>query len=138
VRLDLGADHAEDPAPDDARVVPVQAAEPQPGEVRLGPLALDGHRDVLAVAGGPAGGGEQHRRFLGQLVGPPVHLRGDVGLQVLVRRDRDPLLELLERGDVAEAVAAAELGVGVGLQDLPQQVVLGLDGGAAERVEMSQ
>jgi hypothetical protein len=30
VRLDLGADDAEDPAADDAGVVTVQAAEPQP------------------------------------------------------------------------------------------------------------
>jgi hypothetical protein len=33
-------------------------------------------------------------------------------------------------------VAAAELGVGVGLQDLAQQAILGLDGSAAERIEM--
>jgi hypothetical protein len=35
-------------------------------------------------------------------------------------------------------VAAAELGVGVGLQDLAQQVLLGLDGIAAERIEMPE
>jgi hypothetical protein len=138
VALDLGADDAEDPAPDNPGVVAVQAAQPQPGEVRLGALAFLGHGDVLAVAGGPAGRGEQHRRFLGELVGPPVHLRGDVRLQVLIRRERDSLLELPEAADGAEAVTPAELGIGVGLQDLAQQVLLGLDRGAAERVEVPQ
>jgi hypothetical protein len=117
VGLDLGADDAEDPAAGDPGVIAVQAAHPQPGDLRLGAFALAGHRDVLAVAGGAAGGGEQHRRVLGQLVGLSLHGRVDVGLQVLVTRDGDPLLELPEGGDAVEAVAAAELGVGVVCQD---------------------
>jgi hypothetical protein len=71
----------------------------------------------------------------GQLVGPPVHLRLDVGLQVVVAGDGHPLLEVLERGDGAEAVTAAELGVGVGAKDLSQQPLLRLGGGAAQLVE---
>src|SRR5215211_7847004 len=47
-------------------------------------------------------------------------------------------LKLLEGGDAAEAVTAAERGVGVSLQDLAQQAILCLDGSAAERMEMPQ
>jgi hypothetical protein len=138
VALDLGTDDAEDPPPDDPRMVAVQAAQPQPGEMRLGPLAFPGHRDVLARPGGPAGGGEQHRWVLGQLVGLPRHLGLDVGLQGLVAGDGHPLLELRQRDDAGEAVAAAELGAGVAAQDLAEQAVLRPGGSAAERVEMPQ
>jgi hypothetical protein len=56
--------------------------------------------------------------MLGELVGLPDHGRLDVRLKVLVGGDRHPLLELLKRGDAAEAVAAAVGAVGVGPQDL--------------------
>jgi hypothetical protein len=56
--------------------------------------------------------------MLGELVGLPGHGRLDVRLKVLVAGDRHPFLELAERADIPEAVAAAICAVGVGLQDL--------------------
>jgi hypothetical protein len=62
--------------------------------------------------------------MLGELVGLPEHGRLDVRLEVLVAGDGYPFLELAERADSPEAVAAAVCTVRVGPQDLAQQPML--------------
>jgi hypothetical protein len=47
MRLDFGADDAEDPATDYPGMIPVEPRQPQPREPRLAALALAGHRVYL-------------------------------------------------------------------------------------------